>query len=89
MVSTPMTSLAYCKEAKELLDAFAQSIRDLIKLHEQQFEALDSGDTDSQRFEDLIHMANQRKHQQKYAYLLHLETHRCSLAYGTDEERTD
>lgn len=81
-----MTSVAYCKEAKELLDAFIQSIRELIALHEDQFQALVSGDTDSQRFEDLIHMANERKHQAKYAYVHHLETHRCSLVHGIDKE---
>jgi hypothetical protein len=81
-----MTRVAYCKEAKELLDAFAQAIRELIALHEDQFQALVAGDTDSQRFEDLIHMANQRKHQAKYAYVHHLETHFCSLTHGTDKE---
>lgn len=81
-----MTSLAYCKEAKALLDAFAETIRDLIRLHEDQFQALVAGDSDSQRFDDLIHMANQRKHAAKYAYVHHLETHRCSIIDGTNQE---
>jgi hypothetical protein len=81
-----MTSVAYCKEAKELLDAFAQVVRELIELHKDQFDALVAGDTDSQRFEDLIHMANERKHQAKYAYLYHLEAHGCSLTHGIDQE---
>jgi hypothetical protein len=33
---------------------------------------------DSTRFDPLIHMANERKHEAKYAYLHHLETHGCS-----------
>ena len=81
-----MTSVIYCKQAKELLDAFAETIRELIRLHEDQFQALVGADPDSQRFDDLIHMANERKHQAKYAYVLHLETHGCSNTHGTDQE---
>jgi hypothetical protein len=72
-----MTDVVYCQQAKELLDAFAQTVRDLIRLHEDQFQALVEGDSEAPRFDDLIHMANQRKHEAKYAYVLHLETHRC------------
>ena len=79
-----MTSVAYCKEAKELLDAFAEAIRDLIGLHEDQFQALVASDADSVRFDDLIHMANRRKHNAKYAYMHHLEIHGCSTIDGTN-----
>ena len=81
-----MTSLQYCKEARELLDAFGEAIRDLVRLHQQQFEALVEGDLDSTRFEDLIHMANERKHQAKYAYIQHLDTHRCSILDDPDKK---
>jgi hypothetical protein len=73
-----MTGVAYCQEAKELLDAFAESIHELVKLHEEQFQAVIGGDLDSARFDDLIHMANERKSQAKYTYLQHLELHGCS-----------
>lgn len=79
-----MTSVAYCKEARELLDAFAEAIRELIRLHEDQFQALVASDADSQRFDDLIHMANERKHDAKYSYMHHLETHGCSTIDGTN-----
>ena len=81
-----MTDLLYCQLAKELLEAFADSIRELIRLHEDQFQALVAGDPDSQRFDDLIHMANERKHKAKYAYVHHLETHGCSTIDGTDKK---
>ena len=81
-----MTKVIYCQQAKELLDVFAEAIRDLIRLHEDQFQALVAGDSDSQRFDDLIHMANERKHEAKYAYVNHLETHRCSTIDGTDQK---
>jgi hypothetical protein len=50
-----------------------------MKLHEEQFYALMDGDLDSSRFDDLIHMANERKHEAKYGYIYHLETHGCSM----------
>ena len=38
-----------------------------------------TGDLDSTRFDDLMDMANQRKHEAKYAYVHHLDSHRCSM----------
>jgi hypothetical protein len=74
----PGANLAYCQQARELLDAFSETIRELVKLHEDQFQAVVGGDLDGARFDDLIHMANERKRDAKYAYLYHLETHACS-----------
>jgi hypothetical protein len=73
-----MTGLLYCQEAKKLLDAFADTIRELVKLNEEQFQAVISGDLDSTRFDDLIYTVTERKHEAKYAYLHHLEVHACS-----------
>lgn len=81
-----MTSLIYCKQARELLDRLADAIRELIRLHEEQFQAVLKGDLDSMRFDDLIHMANERKRDAKYAYLQHLEIHRCSTFDGTNQD---
>jgi hypothetical protein len=47
-------------------------------LHEHQFLAVTSGDLDCDRFDLLIHVANEEKQQAKYAYLKHLEMHGCS-----------
>ena len=74
----PAANLIYCLQAKELLDALAETIRDLVTLHEAQFQAVIAGDLEIARFEELIHMANERKHEAKYAYMAHLESHRCS-----------
>jgi len=81
-----MTSLSYCHAAKELLEAFGETVHVLVQLHEQQFQSIIAGDLDSTRFDDLIHMANERKHQAKYAYLHHLETHGCAIHHGADEK---
>jgi len=72
------SALIYCEEAKDLLDAFGNAIHDLVKLHEAQFQAVVAGDLDSARFDDLIHIANERKREAKFSYLSHLENHGCS-----------
>ena len=80
-----MTSVLYCEEAKYLLGAFGEAVQDLIRLHQEQFQSILGGDFDSARFDDLIHMANERKQEAKYAYLKHLETHRCSTYDGLEQ----
>ena len=80
-----MTSVLYCQQAKELLDALGQAILELIQLHQEQFQSLVRGDVESSRFDPLIHMANERKNEAKYEYLLHLETHGCSKFNGPDK----
>ena len=81
-----MTSLIYCQQARDLLDSLSEAIRELIKLHEEQFHSLVGGDLDSTRFDPLIHMANERKHEAKYAYLNHLDIHGCSKLDEPDEK---
>jgi len=71
-------SLAFCREAKELLEIYGLAVHELVCLHREQFESVIGGELDSIRFDDLIHMANERKHEAKYAYLHHLDTHGCS-----------
>jgi hypothetical protein len=67
-----------CKESRRLLDEFAEAVRELLLLHEQQFLAVVQGDFECNRFDLLIHMANEKKQQAKYAYLHHVESHGCS-----------
>jgi hypothetical protein len=76
---------AFCSESRNLLDAFGESVQELLMLHEQQFQSIVGGDSDSDRFDILIHMANERKHDAKYAYLHHLETHGCSTYDVTNQ----
>ena len=73
------TPQIFCGEAKRLLDAFGVTIQALVKLHEQQFLAIVEGDSSANRFDLLIHDANEKKQNAKYAYLNHLELHGCSL----------
>jgi hypothetical protein len=69
--------IAYCDEKQRLLEEFGGTAKTLIILHDQQFRAIMNGDPESDRFDLLIHMANEKKHQAKYAYLQHAETHGC------------
>ena len=70
-------SPGYCVEARRLLDAFGETVKELVRLHELQFLAIVEGDPDCGRFDVLIHMANERKMSAKYAYLNHMEEHGC------------
>jgi hypothetical protein len=74
----PASQVIYCAEAQSLLEAFGETVQELVKLHEQQFLAIVEGDSDAGRFDLLIHYANERKLNAKYAYLSHVETHGCS-----------
>jgi hypothetical protein len=69
--------ISFCEESRRLLEAFGEAVKELRLLHEEQFLAVVEGDTDSHRFDLLIHMAIERKHQAKYAYLAHTEAHGC------------
>jgi|SRR5580698_9064567 hypothetical protein len=67
-------ALGHRDEAQSLLEAFGQAVQELVKLHELQFLAILDGDSNASRFDLLIHYANERKQNAKYAYLQRLET---------------
>ncbi|MFN0104035.1 MAG: response regulator [Bryobacteraceae bacterium] len=67
-----------CEEHNRLLDGFGAAVQELLSLHEQLFLAIVEGDTESPRFDLLIHMANEKKQSAKYGYLRHVEAHGCS-----------
>lgn len=69
--------IGYCAEKTRLMNDFIKAIHDLGELQSQQARALIDGDPDFSRFDLLIHMANERKDQVKYAWLSHIEQHRC------------
>jgi|GEM_PF-1274596 len=80
-----------CEEHNRLLDEFGDAVKALLELHEQQFLSIVNGDDDSYRFDVLIHVANERKLEAKYAYLRHVEAHGCQDANApdcTDKTRT-
>ena len=74
----------FCEEGRLLLDLFGASVQELLLLHEQQFLAVVEGDASANRFDLLIHHANEKKQNAKYAYMRHLEEHGCSSDYETN-----
>jgi hypothetical protein len=68
----------YCEQRRLLLDVFGSAVQELVKLHEQQFLSVVEGDVTANRFDLLIHDANEKKQNAKYAYMAHLEQHGCS-----------
>ena len=76
-VSASSVSLL-CEEHRWRMEDFADAVRELLTLHEQQFQVIVQGDPECNRFDLLIHMANEKKQQAKYAYLRHVESHGCS-----------
>ena len=80
-----MNSALYCEEAKSLLGAYGEAVQGLVRLHEEHVHSILGGDLDCARFDDLIHMANERKQEAKYAYLKHLEAHGCSKYDGPEQ----
>lgn len=74
-----------CVENRKLLDEFGAAVHDLLKLHEDQFQAIIQGDSDSSRFDLLIHMANEKKQLAKYAYIRHVESHGCATYHAVEQ----
>jgi hypothetical protein len=68
-----------CEEHDRFLSEFGLAVQELLTLHEHQFLAIIDGDSESSRFDLLIHMANEKKNKAKYAYLRHVESHGCSI----------
>lgn len=79
---------AGCEEHNRLLDEFGAAVREILRLHQEQFRAIAGGDTESNRFDLLIHMANEKKQLAKYAYIRHLESHSCSNIDAINKTRT-
>ena len=67
-----------CQEQRRLMETFAAAVKELLALHQQQFDAARNGDPECNRFDLLIHIASERKQQAKYEYLRHVEEHGCS-----------
>jgi len=67
-----------CDERRRLIQRFASTVKELLVLHQEQFDAAIHGDQEYNRFDLLIHMANESKQRAKYELLRHVESHGCS-----------
>ena len=75
-----------CEECQDLLNAFGEAVHEVVTLNELHLLAVVEDEPDPHRFDLLIHAANERKQNAKYAYLHHCETHRCSSDDGTNRD---
>lgn len=69
--------IAYCPEKHRLMQEFLDATHELTMLLTQQTRAVIDGDSDFGRLEVLLHMAQERKDQAKYAWIAHVEEHGC------------
>lgn len=67
----------FCEEKQRLIEEFIASNHVLMELQNQQTLAVIAQDPEFSRFDDLIHMAREKKDQAKYALMAHVEHHHC------------
>jgi hypothetical protein len=79
--ATKIPEIGFCEEKNRLLCEFLKTIREISELQSQQMQAvLDAaidGEGDFMRFDLLLHLAQQKKEQAKYAWIEHVEGHGC------------
>ena len=72
-----LRGILFCKEKRRLIDEFAAAYHQVMELQTQQIQAATDSDPDFSRFDDLIHMAKQKKDEIKYAVIAHISEHHC------------
>ncbi len=65
--------IGFCEEKHRLLRQFLSAIQELNAIQAQQTRAVIEGDGDFTRFDVLLHLAQERKDQAKYAWIAHVE----------------
>lgn len=68
---------AVCLERLRLAEAFLDATREVIAIQDRQMQALKRGDSGFMRYDRMLHEAQDRKESAKYAWLNHVETHKC------------
>jgi len=78
--SPGLPDIVFCKEKSRLRNEFLIATHALLEIQQQQTQAVIDGDPDFARFDVLLHMANERKENAKYAWIAHVESHHCEEA---------
>jgi hypothetical protein len=73
----PLPEIPFCEEKNRLLNDFLQAVRELNAVQNQQIRAVIEGDSEFNRFDLLLHIAQEKKDMAKYAWMGHIETHQC------------
>jgi hypothetical protein len=72
-----LPDIAFCDEKHDLIAEFTAANHELMKLLSEQTQAVIEEDPDFMRFDELLHMAREKKEQAKYTLIAHLEAHHC------------
>jgi hypothetical protein len=72
--------IGLCQEKGRLRQELLSAIHELVATQAQQTQAIIDDDPDFARFDVLLHMANERKENAKYALIAHIEFHHCEEA---------
>jgi hypothetical protein len=73
----PSPGVGFCEENNRLRQEFLKAIHELLAIQAQQTQAVIDNDSDFERFDVLLHMAQERKDHTKYALIAHIESHHC------------
>lgn len=73
----PTSRIGFCRQKLRLVDEFLDAIREMNHIQSAQVQAIIEGDPDFARFDILLQMAQAKKDQAKYAWIAHVESHRC------------
>jgi hypothetical protein len=76
-LKSDLPSIPVCAAKHRLIENFLASNHVLMDLQNQQTQAVIDQELEFSRFDDLIHMAREKKDQAKYALIAHVENHRC------------
>jgi hypothetical protein len=74
---TNSAAILLCAEKQKLVDTFVDASYVFMELQGLQTQAVIDDDPDFARFDDLIHMARERKDNAKYSLLAHMDEHCC------------
>lgn len=74
---SPIPEVGFCEQKNRLLRDFLKAIQDLNDILSQQTRAVIESDPDFSRFDVLLHLAQEKKDMAKYAWIAHVEAHRC------------
>jgi hypothetical protein len=72
-----LPEIPFCQEKYRLLDGFLKASQEMIAVQSRQTQAVIQGEPDFARFDVLIHVAQEKKEMAKYAWIAHVEAHRC------------
>jgi hypothetical protein len=70
-------AILFCEDRQRLIGEFTAANHALMELQNRQIRAVIDLDPDFARFDDLIHVAREKKDQVKYELIAHTSEHGC------------